>query len=161
MLLLARLALRLGFGALTVTTALAQGCTGASPVAVAIDLYTQRHDFIHAGAESPPLAESLRQLVAANVAQSLQTGEVGAIDWDFWTDAQDGASSPGARAVLVHQRGSRATVRLQYLFRLTPDAPPIAMTAEVKLVRSGGCWLVDDLLRNGTSLRALLRRGTP
>ena len=139
----------------------AQVCSNDSPLTAAAAFYKQRYDFIHDGAGSPPLTESLRTLVVANIGQNLNEGDVGAVDWDFWTDAQDGTSSPDAKASLVKQQGVKAVVRLQYQFRLAPESLPRAKAADVYLVRAGsGCWLVDDLRRNGKSLSAILRQGT-
>lgn len=145
----------------TCVSAGAQVCIDDSPSAASVALYKQHYDFIHAGYESAPLSVPLRKLVAANIEQNLKEGDVGAVDWDFWTDAQDGESSPEVKAVLVNRRGAKALVRLQYYFRSAPRSQPHAKLAEVHLLQSGtGCWLVDDLRRNGKSLSSILQRGT-
>lgn len=142
-------------------TAYAQTCSNESPVVAAVALYKHHYDFIHDGAGSPPLSESLRALVAANIQQNLKAGDVGAVDWDFWTDAQDGTASPDAKGALVNRSGEKVIVRLQYQFRLAPESHPRAKVSDVHLVRAAsGCWLIDDLRHNGKSLRAILRRGT-
>jgi hypothetical protein len=140
--------------------AYAQGCSDDS-AAAALALYKQRYDFIHDGAGSPPLTASLQTLVAANIEQNLKAGDVGAVDWDFWTDAQDGFSSPDAKAALISQHGAKAKVQLQYEFRMAPDSPPQVKVTDIHLVLSGSkCWLVEDLRHNGKSLSRLLQRGT-
>lgn len=139
----------------------AQTCSSTSPTDAARSLYQEHYAFIHEGAGSPPLSPSLQQLVAANIEQNLSAGETGAIDWDFWTDAQDGEAAHAATATLVHERKPKAVVRLHYSFVPSPTEKPRTKITDVQLVRSSsGCWLVDDLLHNKQSLRRLLRLGT-
>jgi len=135
-------------------------CGSQSPTEVAVGLYQDHRNFIHSGSMQAPLSASLQSLVMANFSQNLQAGDVGAIDWDFWTDAQDGDVSQQVRASLVSRRRDAAIVRLRYHFVHLPESKPQAKFTDVHLQRSStGCWLADDLVHNQISLSALLRRG--
>lgn len=135
----------------------AQPCPTNDPVTVASNLYRQDHAFIHNGAASPPLSPSLQRLVASNLNRNLEHGEVGPIDWDFWTNAQDGEASADVAAALVSARGRQALVRLTYQHRRGPGEAPADKATDVSLVKgASGCWLIDNLVHNGQDLRKLL-----
>ena len=144
----------------TQTQTQTQTCSSVSPTDAARAFYQKHYGFIYEGAGSPPLSPQLRRLIAANIKQSIDAGEIGAIDWDFWTDAQDGQASHTAKAFLIRKHKSKAVVRLRYSFLLSPDAQPQPEITDVYLLRNAsGCWLVDDLVHDTKSLRRLLEQG--
>ena len=129
----------------------------ADPGMSALVFYEVHQDFIHPGADSPPLTEELALAVRSNIKSALDKGEVGAIDWNFWTSAQDGNQSKTARVRRVSLSGSRAEVVLAYEFDLGGTSRPRELTASVRLVKAGGkCWLVADLVRGQQNVARLL-----
>lgn len=135
-------------------------CAKGASTTAAVSFYAKHRDFIHEGAKSPPLSNSLAKLVTENITQNLDAGDVGAIDWNFWADAQDGDVEGVAKALSSREERGRVIVRLSYGFFLSPSAKPVSKTSDVVLARTGdGCWLVDDVLHNGRSVRKLLRAG--
>lgn len=138
----------------------ARECAKGAPTAAATSFYAKHRDFIHEGAESPPLSNSLAKLVAANIIQNLDAGDVGAIDWNFWADAQDGDVEGVAKALSSREEPGGVIVRLSYRFFLSPSEKPVLKVSDVVLARTGdGCLLVDDVLHNGRSVRKLLEVG--
>lgn len=139
----------------------AVGCVTGEPASVATAFYATSREFIHDGVGSPPLSSSLAKLVKANFTQNLETGDVGAIDWNFWTDAQDGEAAPVAKVISVRDKRGRKLVRLSYKFFPAPAAKPVSKHSDIVLVQEpGGCWLVDDVRHNGRSVSRLLAAGT-
>lgn len=139
----------------------ARECAKGTPAAAASSFYEKHRDFIHQGAKSPPLSDALAKLVAANITQNLDAGDVGAIDWNFWADAQDGDVGSTAKALSTREDRDRVIVRLSYPFFLDPSEKPVPKLSELVLTRgANGCWLVDDVLHNGRSVRKLLEMGT-
>ena len=139
----------------------ARECAKGDPAAAAVSFYEKHRDFIHQGAKSPPLSASLAKLVAANITQNLDGGDVGAIDWNFWADAQDGDVGATAKAISTREERGRVMVRLSYQFFFNPSDKPVPKESEVALTRgANGCWLVEDVLHNSRSVRKLLEIGT-
>lgn len=145
------------FVALTMAQAAgAQSCF-KTPSAAALNLYNEHQQFIFNGGSSPPLSANFAAIVNDNIQEEKRTGDAGAIDWDYWTDAQDGNPSPKASVASASVRGRSARVLLRYQFLPAPGMPPIAKTALVTVSRdSAGCWLVEDVARGKTSVRSLL-----
>jgi hypothetical protein len=132
-----------------------------SPRAAAGLLYEQHASFVHTGAPNSLLSPRLATVVEANLTRIRERGEVGAIDWNYWTDAQDGEQSKTARMQVVKVSAARATVRLRYQFYLTTYANPEPKSALVSLTKSNlGCWQVDDVARGKTSVLLLLQPQT-
>jgi len=147
--------------ALSLAPCYARDCDKIAPASAATAFYAKHRDFVHSGAESPPLSKSLAKLVTANITQNLDAGDVGAIDWDFWTDAQDGEADRVAKVTSVQEERGRVIVRLSYRFLPSPTQKPVSKVTDIELVREpSGCWLVDDVLHNGQSARRLLEAGT-
>lgn len=139
----------------------AHECAKVAPTSAATTFYAKHRDFVYSKTESPPLSKSLAKLVAANVTQNIDTGDVGAIDWDFWTDAQDGEADRVAKVTSEREEDGRVIVRLSYRLLPSPTQKPVPKVTDIVLVRElGGCWLVDDVLHNGQSVRQLLDAGT-
>ena len=143
--------------ALTVAQAAgAQSCFKA-PSAAALNLYNEHQQFIFEGGSSPPLSAKFAAIVNDNIQEEARTGDVGAIDWDYWTGAQDGKPSPNASVASVSVHGGSARVLLKYQFFPSPGMRSIAKTALVTVSRDvAGCWLVEDVARGKTSVRSLL-----
>ena len=155
---LPRLTVLIAVGASALMSCYASECAKSVPTATAESFYEKHRDFIHQGAKSPPLSPSLAKLVAANITQNLDAGDAGAIDWNFWVDAQDGDVEGVAKAISSREEHDRVIVRLSYLFFLSPANKPTPKVSDVVLTRAGnGCWLVDDVLHDGRSVRKLLQ----
>lgn len=122
----------------------------------AVMLYEKHRDFLFVPNPDAPLTDSFAKLVARNTQNQ---GEVGPIDWDFWTNAQDGDASPEAKAIRTERAGKSSTVVLQYTFTLDPSvrATPIQTRVLVE-ERSRDCWVVNDLVHQGKSARSLLQQ---
>jgi hypothetical protein len=100
-------------------------------------------------------------LVGANITQNIEAGELGAIDWDFWTDAQEGEAAEFAEIKSVRDERRRNLVQISYQFYPSPAAKPVPKQSDLILVRDlDGCWLVDDIVHNGSSASRLLEAGT-
>ncbi len=92
-----------------------------------------------------------------------EQGEVCAINWDFWSSAQDGeVDRRTLRVSVLATSDTVASVRLTYVFSLGPGYKAKTLSARVALRReSAGCWVVDDILRDRGSFKALLKRAHP
>jgi hypothetical protein len=129
-----------------------------SPSTAARALYEAHADFIFSGSLSPPLSEALSQAVRENLDEQRRTGESGVIDWNYWTNAQDGEQSQTARVVSVKATGRIAHVLLEYKFYPSPNQKPEAKRSTVRLSRTAeGCWLVEDLQHGKKSVMSYLR----
>ncbi|MDC8771716.1 hypothetical protein [Roseateles albus] len=130
-----------------------------SPSSSALALYEKHQDFIFTGAPSPPLGEALANAVEANLAEQRRTGSSGFIDWNYWTDAQDGEQSRSAKVTFAKVKGAQAQVRISYYFLLGPGEKQMLKQAVVQLSRTHhGCWLVEDVLRGQRSVMSYLER---
>ena len=138
-------------------SAIAQHCATPTSVGAATSFYRLNYSFIHSGAESPPLTPSLRELVGKNIEENLAKGNVGPIDWDFWTDSQDSEPEPEVSAELIGEFRLEAVVRLRYGYKSSPTERRSDKVTDVHLIKSpAGCWLVDNLVHNKQDLRELL-----
>ncbi len=134
--------------------AVAQAPPCATPLQVAERLY-QARDFYRRpqkldGLLTPPFAHA----VEAGLGCTKRKG-VCSLDYDPWTDAQDGAIEGAPRFTLV-SGGSLATVlEVRMDYRLTLGG---ARSVKIELQRRGnGCWAVSDLISpDGDSLFARL-----
>ena len=134
----------------------AQPCA-LTPSEASLKLYKHHRDFVHNGASGQLFSDALSSVVNSAVKYSQEEGEVGPIDYDFWTDAQDGDASPEAEATLRANARGTTYVLLSYWFRLGPSYRPVPKTALVELTQTaGGCWQVEDLHREQRSLRSVL-----
>ena len=87
-----------------------------------------------------------------------ERGESGLIDWNYWTNAQDGEQSKTAHIASVKVSGSRSQVVLEYKFYPSPGEPHELKRSTATLYQtSGGCWLVEDLQNGEKSVTSLLR----
>ncbi len=133
-------------------------CGKSRPQSSAAELYRKHRGF----QKDPPknlLSRSLYRLTKTDVDSSSARGEVGAVDWDFWSSAQDGETSENVSVSSTKVQGSRATTRLKYTFQAVPHAKPKEMVARIVLIREAdGCWRVDDVVRDRRSFKALLLR---
>ncbi len=107
----------------------------------------------------PPVKlEAFAQAVRANLDEQKRTGDSGLIDWNYWTNAQDGEQSKTAKVVSVKATGRQAQVLLEYKFYPSPQEKPEAKRSTVKLSRNpDGCWLVEDLQNGTKSVMSYLR----
>ena len=134
----------------------AQPCA-LTPSEAALKLYKHHRDFVHNGATGQLFSVALSSVVNRSVRLAQQAGEVGPIDYDFWTDAQDGDASPEAEATLSAKSPGTTYVLLSYWFRLGPNYRPVPKTAVVELSQAAsGCWQVEDLHREQRSVRSIL-----
>jgi hypothetical protein len=134
----------------------AQPCA-LTPSEASLKLYKHHRDFVHNGANGQLFNHALSSVVNAAVKYSQDAGEVGPIDYDFWTDVQDGDASPEAEATLRANARGTTYVLLSYWFRLGPSYQPVPKTALVELTQTtSGCWQVEDLHREQRSLRSVL-----
>lgn len=144
------------FLGLAVTPASAVECANKEPAEVAQSFFRSHYLFLSEKEPADSLSTTLAKLVARELACREQ-GQVCAVDWDFWTSAQDGDVEGAAKSRLVLQRRDLAKVNLRYSFRPTPDSKATSLRAGVLLVReSDGCWRIDDIHRDGKSLKRLL-----
>jgi hypothetical protein len=121
-------------------------------------LYKNYQAFIFSDASSPPLSQELARAINASLAEQLRTGDVGSIDWNYWTDAQDGEQSRKAKIASAVVERERAQVKLAYLFFPSPDRKPLSKHALISLSRtSQGCWVIEDVLRGDRSILTYLR----
>jgi hypothetical protein len=134
----------------------AQPCA-LTPSEASLKLYKHHRDFVHNGANGELFSDTLSSVVNSAVRHAQQAGEVGPIDYDFWTDAQDGDASPDAKATLSANARGTTYVLLSYWFRLGPSYRPEPKTALVELSQTtNGCWQVEDLHRQQRSVRSIL-----
>jgi hypothetical protein len=124
-----------------------------------LDLYESHKEFIFSEASSPPLSQALAQAVNENLAEQLRTGDLGSVDSNYWTDAQDGEQSMYAKIVSFVGSGARAKVTLAYKFLPSPTEKPLPKQAVISLSRtSKGCWVVEDVRRGNRSVMTYLKR---
>ena len=129
-----------------------------TPSSAARALYEDHQEFILSGAPSPPLSETFARAVKSNLDEQTRTGDSGLIDWNYWTDAQDGEQSKNAEVAAVKVNGRQAQVTLKYKFYLSPTERPKTKRAIVKLSRTAkGCWLIEDLQNGSKSVMSYLR----
>jgi hypothetical protein len=129
-----------------------------SPGAAALALYDEHRDFIFSGGSSPPLSETLAQAVRANLDEQRRTGDSGLIDWNYWTNAQDGEQSKTAKVVSVKATARQAQVILEYKFYPSPQELRQVKRSTIKLSRTReGCWLVEDIQNGKKSVMSYLR----
>ena len=88
------------------------------------------------------------------------TRQIGALDCDPWTNAQDGEISNPYTFTTLNARDSEAVVRFKYTFALGPETP-LVQSVLMKFQRpaAGQGWLLSDLIMpNNESLVELLER---
>jgi hypothetical protein len=87
-----------------------------------------------------------------------KTRQIGALDCDPWTNAQDGEILPPYRFTTLSAPGSEAAVRFQYSFALGPKRRiPKSVVLKFQRSSSGAVWQVSDLIMpNNSSLVSLL-----
>ena len=140
------------------SNAIASGMCVRSPSTAARVLYEAHVDFLFSGASSPPLSEAFAQAVQANLDKQSRTGDSGLIDWNYWTNAQDGEQSETATVVSVKTSARQAQVVLEYKFYPSPNKKHLAKRSTVKLSRTPeGCWLVEDVQNGKKSVMSHLR----
>jgi hypothetical protein len=122
-------------------------------------LYRKYRDFVFSGAPQPLFEAKLSGLVQATIKQTQERNDVGPIDWDFWTDAQDGEATSYMKIQSVQKKREDSVVEIRYAFLLSPTAVPTPKVAFVHLARNpSGCWQVIDLVRNNKSVRSILAK---
>jgi hypothetical protein len=125
----------------------------------ALAFYEKHQDFIFTGASSPPLSEALAKAGGENLAEQRRTGDSGLIDWNYWTDAQDGEQSRSANLAFAKVKGTQAQVHISYYFLFGPGDKQVLKRAVVRLSRTRqGCWLVEDVQRGQRSVMSYLEQ---
>lgn len=144
--------------ALLPALAAAQTPPCATPLQVAEQLYQARDFYWRPQKLDGLLTPAFAQAIKAELACAEREG-VCRLDYDPWTNAQDGDIKGKPRFTLV-SGGSQATVlemRVDYRFALG-DEDPTSKEVKIELRRRGnGCWAVSDLISpDGASLFARL-----
>lgn len=130
-------------------------CVSQDPTVVARWLYEKAPGFSHNPASGGDhLAIALRKLIERD--QKLcPKGDVCAIDWDPWTDAQDGEIVGPVAFSVAERTTTTAVVRMQYRFLNSSnplDATDEVNTLRFELQKKTGCWgLIDLESRRGPS----------
>jgi uncharacterized protein YcfL len=138
--------------------AFAEDSCSATPKKAALDLYEKHQEFVFSEASSPPLSQALARAVNESLAEQRRTGDMGPIDWNYWTDAQDGEQSRSAKVVSITGKGASATVTLAYQFLPSPTEKPVPKRAVISVSRtSPGCWVVNDVRRGKRSVMSYLK----
>jgi hypothetical protein len=120
--------------------------------------YEKYQDFLFSGISSPLLSQPLASSIAASLREQIKNRDTGPIDWNYWTDDQDGAQSPRARVTSVVTKGNHAEVMLAYQFYPSPTQEPVPKHSVIMLSRTmQGCWLVEDILHGKRSVTSYLQ----
>jgi hypothetical protein len=131
-------------------------CESKDPSNLALELFRSHYLFLSEQAPASIFSRELSGLVSRELICRDQ-GQVCAIDWDFWTGAQDGQVVSGAKAKMLSTTSSTAKIELQYAFKLDKTSKAQQLRAELAFIRDvNGCWEVDDIIRKGVSLRQRL-----
>lgn len=137
--------------------AAAQAPPCATPLQVAERLYQARDFYWRPQNLDGLLTPAFAHAVQAEIACAEREG-ICRLDYDPWTNAQDGDIQDKPRFTLV-SGGSLATVlevRVDYRLALGAASEPGSLKIELRR-RGNGCWAVSDLISpDGDSLFALL-----
>jgi len=136
-------------------------CLGPSAIQAARSIFEDHRDFVFGSMVpdflTPPLAAALEANLSCR-----DLGESCAIDWDPWTDAQDGEiGGPVAYAVNhLDSKTARISVTFSFPGDLRPGERAERRTVVLQFQRdvSRKCWLLADLISKGTDLRVVLSR---
>jgi hypothetical protein len=140
------------------------GSLSSDPCVAAEHFFKSHYDFYY---EDPSRCEALLtprlfRALKQQYDSFERTRQIGALDCDPWTSAQDGEISQPCRFTTLKVRESEAVVRFQHMFVLGPEsrtAQSVLMTFQRP--SAGAAWQVSDLIMaNGGSLVALLE-GNP
>lgn len=138
------------------------GLLQTDPIAAANDFFTSHYDFYY---EDPArskavLAPRLFRILKHQYDAIESTGQIGALDCDPWTNAQDGEIVQPYHFTTLESGEAEAVVRLNYTFDFGPKSRR-AQSVVLKLQRSSprARWQVSDfIMPNNESLVALLER---
>ena len=132
------------------------------PSAAAKRFFTSHYDFYY---EDPSLRRALLmprffRALKHEYDSCTTTGQVGALDCDPWTNAQDGNVSEPFVFTTIKSQNSEATVRFDYTFTLGPKiARPQFVLLKFQSVSPDANWnLADFITPNHESLIDLLER---
>jgi hypothetical protein len=131
--------------------AVAAACTQSRPEKVVADLYLHHGRLTRAAARAS-LSAPLRSLVEAELRSGARH------DWAFWSGERQRAAGERVLVSDTLIEGPQASTLLSYGIATTPGASPDhKLFARLQLVREAdGCWRVDDIVRDGASLKAAL-----
>ncbi len=92
-----------------------------------------------------PFTDNFKSLLVAEF-KCKSKGDSCRIDWDPWTDAQDGDIVGQPIIKLISENETDASVRVFLKFKFDPLKKPRSISAIVLLKRSNreSCWKVDD-----------------
>lgn len=137
-------------------------CLGPSAVEAAQQLFSAHRDFAFVAPNprlhSPELVSALQlETERVNVTQGICS-----LNGDPWTGAQDGTVLGPAHAKLVKMTSSGALVQVRFALSLE-ERPSLSNSTTREAMAflwrrpSSKCWLVDDLMAQGSRLRTTLR----
>jgi hypothetical protein len=128
--------------------ACAAECLGPTPTDAAIAVFTRHREFVFDAPDATLLSPRLFAALGAEAAcRKSSPGEVCTLDWDPWTDAQDGDITGDPEVVVMGRTASSSRVLVRFDFRLDEGAQPQRRSALLTFERaaSGDCWLLADL----------------
>jgi hypothetical protein len=125
----------------------ADDCAKSRPEAVIADLY------LRSGGLAQPAAQAL---LSAPLRTLLAQAEPA--DWSAWSGAR---ATVGERLLVSDTliEGRRASSRLSFSAAAGAASAPEKVFLQLQLVREAdGCWRLDDIVRDESSLKALLQQ---
>ena len=125
----------------------ADDCARSRPEAVIADLY------LRSGGLTQPAAQALLSAPLRTLLARAEPAE-----WSAWS----GARATAGERLLVSDtliEGRRARSRLSFSAAASAASAPEKVFVQLQLVREAdGCWRLDDIVRDESSLKALLQQ---
>jgi hypothetical protein len=133
-------------------------CLGSDPITAAKVFYKKHQDFYYAKPSKNQgfLSTRLQQALASEY--RCKDGVICALDFDPWTDAQDGDIGDPKSFKLISNSHNKAEVLMSYQFVLDQSRiEPKSLKIMLELQNQERCWVVSDLVSpSGHSVLATL-----
>ena len=132
------------FAILTSASLLAE--VTSDPVTAAQEFYRNHKNFHYTDPAEIRALITPRFYKALKSEYAVPKGELGAIEADPWTDAQDGEIHPPVTFTCISNSGNKARVKMSYIFFLDKNRSwPQSVILKLQKAPTSTKWLVSDL----------------